>query len=135
MCDPHRAFGEGVVDVGIPSKFLVDNVSEKFVFFDNQNDCLLYMDGLSSYWAGSWAACWVFLSLSGQAQDAEFFDGKVVLVSFGPGEHASNSLHHIFDFVISDPQVLTSSSSVSSSTNATASLLFFLSQMLIRSAL
>jgi len=51
---------------------------------------------------GGWAACWVFLSLSGQAHDAEFFDGKVTLVSFGPGEHASISFHHIFYFVISD---------------------------------
>ena len=53
-------------------------------------------------------ACWVFLSFFGQDHDAKIFNGEVALVSFGPGEHASDSLHHIFDFVISDLQVLTS---------------------------
>ena len=86
----------------VPSQFLVKYDSEEFVFHDDWDCHLLYTDGFSHYWMGGWAACWVFLSLSGQAHDAEFFEGEVTLVCSVSGERTSISLHHFFDFVVSD---------------------------------
>jgi len=79
--NPFRALGQCVVDMGIPSEFLIYDDSQEFVFRYGWDGRLLNPNGFSCYWSGGWSSLWVFLPLSGQAHYAELFNCEFALVS------------------------------------------------------